>query len=166
MGKFTGLDTYSSIDLMSNRPILITRQVTGAYSKIGINRNDGIVYFLNRQSPEKAAEKLWGIKQDQIDKAELPKLRASSDLAWGLWDRFEGGPRIKMIMSLEIINDDTRGVIIPKALRAMGELEVRKWPGTDFTVGSSDEAQAEAALALIGMFLSSISPFRAPILFS
>ncbi|CAN9220041.1 unnamed protein product [Alternaria sp. RS040] len=123
-------------------------RVTGAYSKFGINRKDGIVYFLDRHSPEKSAQQVWG--QEQIDKADLPALRSSSDLAWGLWNRIEGEPSIKMIMALNIINDETVDVIIPRALKAMGKTEVETWPGTDLIVGANGGAEAEAALALIG----------------
>jgi hypothetical protein len=56
--------------------------VTGAYSKIGINAKDGVIYFLQRKSPDKAAQDLWHVVEP-VD-AELPKLRASSDIAWGL----------------------------------------------------------------------------------
>lgn len=55
-----------------------------------------------------------------------------------------------MIMSLNIINDETVDIIIPRALKAMGKTEVEKWPGTDLIVGANGGAEAEAALALIG----------------
>jgi hypothetical protein len=55
-----------------------------------------------------------------------------------------------MIMSLEIVNTETATVIVPRALRVKGLTEVQRWPGTDFVVGSHDEAEAEAALTLIG----------------
>lgn len=55
-----------------------------------------------------------------------------------------------MIMALNIINDETADVIIPRALKAMGKTEVETWPGTDLIVGANGGAEAEAALALIG----------------
>lgn len=55
-----------------------------------------------------------------------------------------------MIMSLTIVNDETNKVIIPRALKAMGVDEAKKWPGTDLIVGADEGAEAEAALALIG----------------
>jgi hypothetical protein len=59
-----------------------------------------------------------------------------------------------MIMSLEIVNTETATVIVPRALRVKGLTEVQRWPGTDFVVGSDDEAEAGAALALIGKLFS------------
>jgi hypothetical protein len=59
---------------------------------------------------------------------------------------------IKMIMSVQIANTEIANIIIPKALRTVGETTVQRWPGTDISVGSNNEAEAEAALALIGMF--------------
>ncbi|KAI4949428.1 hypothetical protein J4E91_005167 [Alternaria rosae] len=50
-------------------------KVTGAHSTVGINRNDGILYFLNRISPEQAAADLWNLRLDQVDKADLPRIR-------------------------------------------------------------------------------------------
>lgn len=55
-------------------------QVTLAYARIGINRADGVVYFLHRRSPEDAAFENWGYKASPD---ELPALRASSDISWG-----------------------------------------------------------------------------------
>ncbi|KAI4645727.1 hypothetical protein J4E93_005305 [Alternaria ventricosa] len=127
-----------------------TYRVTGAYSTVGINRNDGILYFLNRMSPEQGATDLWNLKPDQVDKADSPKIRSSSDLAWALWNRVPGEPKIKMIMALQIVNTQTAETIIPKALEAVGETELKRWPGTEVVVGSDNEAEAEAALVLIG----------------
>jgi hypothetical protein len=108
------------------------------------------VYFLHRKSPEKAAPDLWGIPANELNPAELPKIRASSDLAWGFWNRVQGQDlkHITMFMAFSIVNDDTASVIIPRALEAVGVDEVQPWPGTDIIVGH--EGQEEAALALIG----------------
>jgi hypothetical protein len=57
-----------------------------------------------------------------------------------------------MIMSVQIANTETANIIIPKALTMVGETTVQRWPGTDIIVGSNNEAEAEAALALIGTF--------------
>ncbi|KAI4938950.1 uncharacterized protein J4E92_000231 [Alternaria infectoria] len=127
-----------------------TYRVTDAYSTVGINRNDGILYFLNRMSPEQGAADLWNLRPEQVDKADLPKIRSSSDLAWALWNRVPGEPMIKMIMALQIVNTQTAETIIPKALEAVGETELKRWPGTEIVVGSDNDAEAEAALALIG----------------
>lgn len=130
-----------------------TYRITNAYSRIGINRKAGIVYFLHRKSPEHAAEELWGLDPDTTpDSAELPKIRASSDLAWGLWNRVPGEDvkHLTMFMAFGIVNDDTASVIIPRALQAAGVDEVDKWPGTDFVVGEGGAEMEEAAMALIG----------------
>ena len=57
---------------------------------------------------------------------------------------------IKMIMALQIVNTQTADTIIPKALEAVGVTGLQRWPGTEIIVGSDNEAEAEAALALIG----------------
>jgi hypothetical protein len=123
-------------------------------ARIGINRNDGVVYFLHRNSPEEAAGALWGIPREEINKDDLPAIRSSSDLAWGLWNRIPGDlQKIKMIMSMSIANDDINDVIFPRAMAAMGleDEDLPQWPGIDFTVGADGE-EGEAAKALIGMF--------------
>ena len=101
-------------------------------------------------SPEQGAADLWNLKPEQVDKADLPKIRSSSDLAWALWNRVPGEPKIKMIMALQVVNTQTADTIIPKALEAVGVTELKRWPGTEIVVGSENEAEAEAALALIG----------------
>ena len=73
-----GHDTAENTEI----DILTLSQVTGADSRIGINRQDGIVYFLHRRSSEKGAEILWD--NPSPDPAALPKLRPNSDLAFGL----------------------------------------------------------------------------------
>jgi len=101
-------------------------------------------------SPEQGAADLWNLRPEQVDKADLPKIRSSSDLAWALWNRVPGEPKIKMIMALQIVNTQTAETIIAKAFEAVGEMELKRWPGTEIVVGSDNEAEAEAALALIG----------------
>jgi hypothetical protein len=58
-----------------------------------------------------------------------------------------------MIMTYETINKESADVIIPRVLAAAARPadEVLPWPGTDIIVGSKDEEEADAALALIGM---------------
>lgn len=84
---------------------------------------------------------------------DLPKLRASSDFAWGFWNRRAAGnlQNLKMIMAMTINNDEMQEVIIPRVLRAVDsddDGEVKEWPGTDFEVGNNEHE--EAAQALIG----------------
>lgn len=118
-------------------------KVTGAYSRIGINRVDGIVYFLHRRSPEKAAEMLWD--EPSPDPAALPKLRSSSDLAFGLWNRVHASDsqKIEKFMSVNIVNEDAEE-IIKRALETADVDEVQSWPGTDF------DMTADAGKALLG----------------
>lgn len=118
--------------------------MTGAYSRVGINRQDGIVYFLHRRSPEKGAEILWG-DTPKPDPAALPKLRSSSDLAFGLWNRVPApdGQKIEMFMSVNIVNEDAEE-IIKRALDTIDADEVRGWPGVDFDMAT------DAGKALLG----------------
>lgn len=106
-----------------------------------------------------AAAELWGIPEKEVNKAELPKIRASSDLAWGLWNRVPGSDlkNINMFMSFGIVNHETATVIIPRALKAAGEPtgEAKPWPGTDIIAGHA--GHKKAALALIGTYSIHIS---------
>ncbi|KAF1932409.1 uncharacterized protein M421DRAFT_403266 [Didymella exigua CBS 183.55] len=118
-------------------------RVTGAYSRVGINRQDGIVYFLHRRSPEKGAEILWD--DPKPAPAALPKLRSSSDLAFGLWNRVPApnGQKIEKFMSVNIVNEDA-DEIIKRALKKVNVDEVEGWPGTDF------DTTTDAGKALLG----------------
>lgn len=122
-------------------------QVTGAYSRVGINRNDGIVYFLHRMSPEKSAATLW--KTQSPDPAALPKLRSSSDLAFGVWNRVDApnGNKIEKIISMNITNEDA-GEIIKRALETAHTDKVQTWPGTDF------DMKDDAGKALLGKWFN------------
>ncbi|KAF2125300.1 hypothetical protein P153DRAFT_324467 [Dothidotthia symphoricarpi CBS 119687] len=127
-------------------------RVTGAYHRAGINPDDGIVYFLHRRSPEEGAKILWGVEHSDI--ADLPALRASSDLTWGLWNRVASKnlQHIEMFMVLSIVNEDTVDAIIPRALEHAKEKadEVKPWPGTDFVFGEGDDEADDAFYALLG----------------
>ncbi|KAG9204157.1 hypothetical protein G6514_001795 [Epicoccum nigrum] len=110
-------------------------RVTGAYSRVGINRKDGIVYFLHRVSPEKGAEMLWD--NPSPDPAALPKIRSSSDLTFGLWNRVAAsdGNKIEKFVSMNIVNEDAED-IIKRALETVHLDDVQAWPGTDFDMMS------------------------------
>ncbi|KAF9699865.1 hypothetical protein EKO04_002094 [Ascochyta lentis] len=118
-------------------------RVTGAYSRIGINRADGIVYFLHRRSPERGAEILWNVPSPDL--SALPKLRSSSDLAFGMWNRVPSlnGQKIVKFMSVNIVNEDAEE-IIKHALQMVDVDEVQPWPGTDF------DMTGDAGKALLG----------------
>jgi hypothetical protein len=97
-------------------------QATGAYARFGVNAKDGIVYFIHRKSPEST--------DSQRGKDELPKIRSSSDLAWGMWNRADVPhhdiKNIKYFVAVNIINPATAYNIIPKALRLRGEYKWRE----------------------------------------
>ncbi|KAL6706278.1 Mitochondrial import inner membrane translocase subunit tim8 [Coniothyrium glycines] len=125
-------------------------KVTEGYSRIGINRASGIVYFLHRKSPAKSAAELWNVPEESIRQDDLPKIQKSSDLAWAFWNRAKGGDikHITKFMVMGVVNDEAAHVIIPRALSAVGVHDVLPWPGTDIIVGL--DGQEDAAMALIG----------------
>ncbi|KAJ4382935.1 Mitochondrial import inner membrane translocase subunit tim8 [Didymella sp. IMI 355093] len=121
-------------------------RVTGAYSRVGINRQDGVIYFLHRRSPEKGAAILWELPEDtNLDPSALPKLRSSSDLAFGLWNRVAApnGQKIEKFLSINIVNEDAEE-IIRRALETFDVDDVHGWPRTDF------DTTTDAGKALLG----------------
>jgi hypothetical protein len=139
-------------------------QTTGAFNEVGINTIDGIVYFLDRLSPEMAAQRHW--KMENVPPSRLPALRSSSDLTWGLWNRVSRIPphenglqnhldQIKYFLVTNAVNFVTKYTIVPKALKMKGlkSDETKPWPGSGFRIGA-DGDEGEAALALIGKSLS------------
>ena len=127
-------------------------QETEAYSTIGINPDAGVVYFLNRLSPAKAAEENWKMPEGEVRKEWLPALASSSDHAWRFWNRANAGNLggIKKIFSCMITNEITLA-LIDEALKTypLGPGEerpngVQKWPGTTLLM------RYNAAQALLG----------------
>ena len=115
------------------------------------------MYFLHRESPDKAAPREWDVPT--VAPNLLPKLRSASDIAWGFWNRVAAPNKlqnIKMFMSIGINNKETAPVIIPRAMKGArsGTDDVLPWPGTEFIVGA-DGKEGEAAEALIGNQISS-----------
>jgi len=85
--------------------------------------------------------------------SELPELRASSDFAWGLWNKIRGQDNlgdIRKIFSLYIANKETQS-IIDKAIAKQSIKELKKWPGTEI------DPKSEEGLAIIGKCLPSTS---------
>ncbi|KAF3046022.1 hypothetical protein E8E12_010385 [Didymella heteroderae] len=129
-------------------------RVTQGYAKVGVNSNDGLVYFIHRRSPEDAAEEYWKRKPDSN---ELPALRASSDIAWGMWNRVAAGSRrLNYFMAVQIVNPES-DAIMERAMQQSNLVTVPPWPGKDFefAVKGKDPNDAnllemEAALALLG----------------
>ncbi|CAA9963121.1 hypothetical protein PTMSG1_06489 [Pyrenophora teres f. maculata] len=105
-------------------------RATGGIYSMGVNARSGIVYFINRMSPASMAEDIWGVPSVRPD--ELPKLRASSDIAWGIWRRRSNDlANINYFFSLDIANADT-GRIIARAVEDLGYNYVPEWPGLSF----------------------------------
>ena len=102
--------------------------------------------MLSRQNPTSSAQSLWGLHYSPPND-QLPALRASSDIMWGLWKM--ANPYhpwdIKRFLSTPVINDDTTA-IIEKLLQArrlqLNNLMV--YPGLEF------QANAPEYLPLLG----------------
>lgn len=109
--------------------------------------------MLDRSSAAEAARWLW---ERKAASNELPKLRSTSDIAFGFWNRIasaENRRNIKYIMSCEILNEHTEETM-KAALDKIGaeDLESQVWPGADFSFafGENKADEIEAALALLG----------------
>lgn len=126
--------------------LIVVPQVTDAEFTIGVNAQDGIIFFINLVSPVQGAKKLW--YQQDPPKDALPGIRSSSDVAWGLWNRACNAlgkdiKNIKKFMSLTITNDETSEVIY-EALRRVKPTPLEdpaQWPGTTWDT-TSEEGQA------------------------
>ncbi|CAG5159510.1 uncharacterized protein ALTATR162_LOCUS5616 [Alternaria atra] len=113
----------------------VSYRVTNAYYTIGINAQAGVIHLLNRKSPESAAKTLWGV--ESAPRNELPALKSSSDIAWGMWERMSPGNlgNINYIFSHSIVNKETQAII----LRALDGQPLAPWPGTEFVAGEASE---------------------------
>lgn len=123
----------------------VSYRVTNAYYTIGINAQSGVIHLINRKSPESAAKTLWGV--ESAPRNELPALKSSSDIAWGMWERMSPGNlgNINFIFSHNIVNKETQAII----LRALDSQPLAPWPGTEFVAGEASEYWA-----LLGMLRS------------
>ncbi|KAJ4993440.1 hypothetical protein SVAN01_00988 [Stagonosporopsis vannaccii] len=131
-------------------------RITDAFSKNGINAKNGLIAFIHRTSPKYAAKETWN--RESIADADLPKLRATSDLAWGMWHREtteENRKNIKCFLSTSIINEQTQ-IIVSRALNLENPEDgsgTPRWPGKDFEFHNPDDVSGEmteAAYALLG----------------
>lgn len=88
---------------------------------------------------------MWGVPSVKLD--ELPALRQSSDIAWGLWNRHskESLSNINYFFTVAIVNTETRK-IISRAMDNAGQRILPKAPGYTFRAGN------ENFLALLGMY--------------
>lgn len=118
---------------------------------MGANPKDGVIYFLDRRSPQTS---LRSLSRNRYDPSKLPQLRSSSDIAWAIWNRVavSNMKNVKMFMSRDIVNDDTERIIHRILRKQFGLEKVKAWPGVDFEITwePGREAETEAALALIG----------------
>ncbi|KAI4948448.1 hypothetical protein J4E91_005871 [Alternaria rosae] len=133
-------------------------RVTNAEFTIGVNSASGLIAMTNRQSPASKAQALWGLSNPPPND-ELPALKSSSDIMWGLWNLANpnnvGG--IKYILSTPVTNDKTVA-IIEKILQdnCLDLNELMVWSGCEFV---SDEPEYLALLGspngqAIGYFLA------------
>lgn len=93
-----------------------------------------------------SAEKhYWGRKPATH---ELPHIRSTSDIAWGLWNRVVPGnlKEIKYLMVTQIMNASTRD-LIRAAYETLSppQSETKVWPGIEF---SMDTAGGQALLGM------------------
>jgi hypothetical protein len=105
-----------------------------------------MVFFISRKSAVEAAKILWG--QDPPPKDELPALRATSDFAWGIWNRVPHYTRgITALWSICVTNQKTLNILniaFQTYQPLPGHTKVdsaQDWPGTDLDI-SSVEGQA------------------------
>ncbi|EMD67412.1 hypothetical protein COCSADRAFT_83739 [Bipolaris sorokiniana ND90Pr] len=104
-------------------------RATGGHFIIGVNNLDGYIFLIDRSSPETKARMLWDIPPHiPIPRDEMPALRSSSDITWGLWNRMSG---INAFISFEVVNEET-GRLIEHAMEKNGHDEVPPWPGVRF----------------------------------
>lgn len=108
-------------------------QITGGTHEIAVNPA-GAVVLMNVISAARSAESYWGKKPLT---EELPKIRSTSDIAWGLWNRVapENLKEIKYLMVTLIMNRDTCDLIrAAYATLNSPQSETKVWPGTDFNM--------------------------------
>ncbi|KAF2848992.1 hypothetical protein T440DRAFT_143734 [Plenodomus tracheiphilus IPT5] len=101
----------------------------------------GMVALMNVRAPSFCATIEWGHKPTT---SELPQIRATSDLAWGMWNR--AGPSdkkdIKYLIVTQILNPTTRE-LIASAYRTLNppQGQDKVWPGVEFSM-ETDGGQA------------------------
>ncbi|KAL7773900.1 hypothetical protein CFE70_003867 [Pyrenophora teres f. teres 0-1] len=125
-------------------------RATNAEFTIGVNAMSGMIVMINRQNPASSAQDLWGLHQPPPSD-QLPALRASSDIMWGLWKL--ANPYhpwdIKIFLSTPVTNDDTSD-IIEKILQArhlqLNNLPV--YPGLEFQSNAPEYLPLLATLTL------------------
>jgi hypothetical protein len=111
-----------------------------------VNAASGLIVLTNRQSPGTSAKALWGLPNIPPSD-QLPALKSSSDIMWGLWslaspNNLRG---IKYVLGTPITNDETVAIIERVLQDNCLELdELMEWTGCAF------EADEPEYLALLG----------------
>lgn len=89
-----------------------TYRATGGFSTIGINPIAGMLFFIARKSPTRGAAELWNIPNPLL--ADLPAIRAQSDIAWGFWNRVMKGKNlgnIRAFWCIGVVSQQTNAII-------------------------------------------------------
>lgn len=118
---------------------------------MGANPGDGLIYFIARFGPK---SRYYMMHSSDIARNKQPALQASSDLAWGMWNRVtttESIRNIKKFLSKDVVNLQTE-YIINRILSRMGKHEADIWPGIEFRydLDAEEEEELEDAYALLG----------------
>lgn len=110
---------------------------TGANHKAAVNQVGGVVTAQFRLSPIHAAKRNWGWDPHST---ELPALRSSADLLWGLW--YRDNPDVKNISYFwaQAVSNEQTASIIASTLKMRGK-ELEAWPGATFST-DDDEGMA------------------------
>jgi len=99
-------------------------------------------------SPKTAARNLWN--KDPLPE-ELPKLRALSDLMWGVWNRDNPNTKnIRYFWAQGVANRNTKA-LIARALKGVDK-KLEKWPGTSFNMDDDAGRAILGTSSWLGMF--------------
>ena len=91
-------------------------------------------------SPKTTAENIWNQVPSLND---LPKLRALSDVMWGLWNRENSNIKNIRYFWVQGVGNSKTKASIARALKNRGKT-LEKWPGTEFSM------EEDEGLALLG----------------
>lgn len=120
--------------------MLTLLQATQAHFEFGINPTGGAIFGFFLDSALYAASRTWYGNRKPANPAELPKLRAFSDVLWGYWNRNNADIKnIRYFFMLGISNDESNQLIATCLQNAGKRLD--EWPGAEFDT-STDEGHA------------------------
>ncbi|PSN73341.1 hypothetical protein BS50DRAFT_185402 [Corynespora cassiicola Philippines] len=118
------------------------RHRTGGYFFVGVNPEEGVLLAMNRLGPAHAAKKWTNLP---FPMNELPHLRQSSDIFWGMWEAYILRDRdnrvhlvdnVKYYFSMSITNHETLR-IISRVLDNVG-LPLEPWPGVKIDMNTEN----------------------------